>query len=58
MPVLRCNAMQCGHMNQHVGSSFKARWLLQTGCAQSQSAHLLFAASIRKQAGTVIHAIV
>jgi hypothetical protein len=36
-------------MNQHVGSSFKMRWLPQTGCAQS--ARLLFAASVRKKAG-------
>jgi hypothetical protein len=42
--------LQCGRMNQHVGSSFKMRWLLQTGCAQS--ARLLFAAPVRKQAGS------
>jgi hypothetical protein len=36
-------------MNQYVGSRFKMRWLPQTCCAQS--ARLLFAASVRKQAG-------
>jgi hypothetical protein len=46
---IRVSVLQCGRMNQHVGSNFKTRWLLQAGCAQS--ARLLFAASVRKQAG-------
>jgi hypothetical protein len=43
------SVLQCGRLNQHVGSSSRMRWLPQTGCAQS--ARLLFAASVRKQAG-------